>query len=393
MLLEHGLHLGGVDVLAAPDDAVRAAVDDPQTAGLRRAGRGRRSVRVHRRATGRLADVSRLRDGPATTISPTPSAPGRRCVRVMPGSGRPADPGAPAPRRSAVRSRRSPSRSGRRSGRRATRLEGPFTSAGGIGPPPSRTARSVSGGGGAGRVQQPGELGRNERDVAGRRVDRSARSSAGASAGGTIRIGTPSRIARHSDPQAGHVSEAQRQHPAGRRRQDAEPGVGARGHRPVGQHDGLRPPGRARGQDDHGGCLRSASGGDGPCGARGRARRHRTTTAGSISPRPPRARGSSARRAPARPWRPPGEAPRIAAIGLGRGRHTSAARSPARTPRESSSATIAPRASEPRPRHAPPAVDDRQVVRPRRGELRDASANQPGHASSTPYRSSAARPR
>ena len=83
-----------------------------------------------------------------------------------------------------------------------------------------------------GRVEQADELGRDERDVAGRRADRSARSRRGASPGGRIRIGTPSRIARHRTP-AGHVADPQRQHPAGRGRQGVAPCVSAGGHRPV----------------------------------------------------------------------------------------------------------------------------------------------------------------
>ena len=150
------------------------------------------------------------------------------------------------------------------------------------------------------------------------------------------------------------MSEAQRQHPAGRRRQRGQPGVGAGGHRTGREHDALRPAGRAGGQDDDGRRLRvavrrrpnrrvRATGRPRRSASRrtsaARARRARRRASRAVSPA-----GTGAATAPAR------RIPRSAAIAsapAGRDERHAVAR-PRRRPPASAAATASARASSSR---------------------------------------------
>ena len=118
-----------------------------------------------------------------------------------------------------------------------------------------RRWRGITGG-----VEQARELGRHQRDVARRRI----RVERGELRLRVVRCRDPDRDPRrpcppqHADP--GHVREAQRQQPAGRRRHRREPRGRARVERGHRQHDALRRRRRPRGQHDHPGRVQRPAG-------------------------------------------------------------------------------------------------------------------------------------
>ena len=248
------------------------------------------------------------------------------------------------------------------------------TSAGGIGPPPSRTARSVAGGGAsrAASSRRTSWDGTSETWLGGG-LDRSARSRREASPGGRTRIGTPSRIARHTTPRPATwpIPSGSAQPVAGGRTSSQASALAA-----IARCDSTTPFGRPVVPE----VRTTTAGASGPVSAASaRAGNGASTPPSTTMRRVEQREGRLAlpRREPGRERRDRGAHPEERdddGDGLGGRRH------PERDAIARAHATRVHRAhdrvratGEPRPRHPPPTVDDGQVVRagspraPRRG--------------------------
>ena len=231
-------------------------------------------------------------------------------------------------------------------------------------PPPRRTARSVGGGGPspASSSSRPSCVGTSETWLSAG-DPRSAASWAAASPGAVDpdRDALRHRAPQHADP--GDVREPEREQPAGRRRQRAEPRGRARVEGRRRQHDAPRRRGRARRQDHDAGAVQRPPGSGDLVAAEDRAP---DPAARGSRPSPPRSGRRAAARRPPRPARSRGPRPRPRSTGS----HRARPRRPRAPP---------PSGAGPRPRRTAGRARPTRSPRARRAAPGPARVDRPAH--------------
>ena len=196
--------------------------------------------------------------GPATWISPMPSASGSPMRSATPGSGRPAVSGMD---RRLVGRRRGHARAGL--GQAVGRHDRPARRRWRAGRGPARDRATTERYGPqrrrradvAAEIEQAGQSTSvtSETWLGCGAAPNAARIAAGSGRASTT-SGTPDRAGAPDDAQPGDMRQADREEPAGRLGKRRQPRLGAGHQRGRREDDRLRPAGRPRGQDDDRGC-------------------------------------------------------------------------------------------------------------------------------------------
>ncbi len=264
---QHGLDLGRGDVLPAADDAVDAAIDDEQSAvGIEAA----EVACAHRSdstgggqggGTGRSFVLAQVPAEPAGGLDQDLPHPVRVGVIDRHPDARQRPAGAVGMLERV--GRRQGGCPGRRLGQAIGRDDRP-SRADRPGDERGRDRASAQqhgperrrGGRAGGRVEEPGQLRRHERDVAQRRLRVERGKLRTGIAGRDDPDRNPATDRSPQDAEAGDMPQPECQLPAGRGRQAGEPRIGACGHRAPGQDDAPGPSGGPRRQHDDGRGIR-----------------------------------------------------------------------------------------------------------------------------------------